>query len=261
VSQAAEPGQEVERAAHVIEIKDLEVDFGPQKVLRGINLKVEAGEIIAIMGSSGGGKTTLLRSISGLQSPTRGSVVVDGIEVHEHPELARSRMGMVFQSAALFDFMSVQENVEFGLERLRPRPSREEIRARALKALADVGLEGVGAKAPDELSGGMRKRVGIARARVLSPLLMLYDEPTTGLDPTTTYAIDELIATVGRSDKLTSVLVSHDVNSVLRTADRVAFLHAGELVFQGTPQEFLVAQHPAVVDVISKSRATSFLPS
>jgi phospholipid/cholesterol/gamma-HCH transport system ATP-binding protein len=243
----------------VIEIEELQVAFGEQNVLRGITLTVERGEIVAIMGSSGGGKTTLLRCISGLQDATSGSVKVDGLEVGKHKEAVRSRMGMVFQSAALFDFMSVLENVEFGLERSRPRPPKAEIRERAREALNEVGLGDAGAKAPDELSGGMRKRVGIARARVLAPLLMLYDEPTTGLDPITTYAIDELIATVGRARGVTSVLVSHDVNSVLRTSDRVAFLHAGELVFIGSPAEFLKAEHPAVVEVLTKARATEIL--
>lgn len=240
-----------------VEIRELVVQFGENRVLKGIDLEIASGEIFAIMGSSGGGKTTLLRCIAGLQDPTSGSVLVDGVDVKSQAEAARKKMGLVFQSAALFDFMSVLENVEFGLERVKERLPRSEIRKRSLAALEQVGLADAAQRLPDELSGGMRKRVGIARARVLEPCLMLYDEPTTGLDPTTTYAIDELIRGVSESDEVTSILVSHDLNSVLRVADRVAFLHQGQIVYLGSNEGFLKSDHPAIIDLVTKTRSTA----
>ncbi len=208
------------------------------------------------MGSSGGGKTTLLRCISGLLRPDHGTVIVDGIDVNREPEEARRHMGMVFQSAALFDYMNVLDNVLFGIERqlkLAPK-DRAEL---AGKALQRVGLDQRDlCKMPSELSGGMRKRVGIARALALSPKVMLYDEPTTGLDPITTYTIDSLIASLRKEHEMTSIVVSHDVNSVTRIADRVAFLHEGRLVFTGNLEEFEQAQLPAIRELIDKARAT-----
>ena len=230
--------------------------FEGHTVLDNISLRAEPGEILAIMGSSGGGKTTLLRCISGLLRPTQGFITVEDIDVNRDPEEARRRMGMVFQSAALFDFMNVIDNVLFGIDRqLKLEPDKRASIAGA--ALDRVGLDRRDlSKMPSELSGGMRKRVGIARALALSPKVMLYDEPTTGLDPITTYTIDSLIASLRHEHKLTSILVSHDVNSVARVADRVAFLHAGQLVFTGSPKEFEEASLPAIRELVDKARAT-----
>ncbi len=240
----------------MISVKGLNQSFGDKQVLKDINLEVADGEILAVMGSSGGGKTTLLRCISGLLKATSGSVSVDGIDVEQEPDEARRRMGMVFQSAALFDSMNVYDNVLFGIRRRLDLKPAEEKKLLA-DSLSKVDLADVERKMPAELSGGMRKRVGIARALALSPKIMLYDEPTTGLDPITTYTIDSLIVSLRKEMKMTSVLVSHDVNSVARTADRIAFLHDGLLVFEGTPKEFLDSKEPNIEELVRKSQATT----
>ncbi|AIE88031.1 ABC transporter ATP-binding protein [Fimbriimonas ginsengisoli] len=238
----------------IVSIENVTKRFDARAVLEDISLKIAPGEMVAIMGSSGGGKTTLLRCISGLIIPTKGQVIVDGIDVNAEPEEARRRMGMVFQSAALFDFMTVEANVLFGIKRQLKLSKTEQMKV-AAEALARVGLEGNEHKMPAELSGGMRKRVGIARALALSPKVMLYDEPTTGLDPITTYTIDALMLQLRKEFGMTSLIVSHDVSSVFRTADRVAFLHGGRLVFVGTPAEFAEADDENIQELVQKSRA------
>lgn len=240
----------------MITVRGLSHAFGGRPVLRDINLEVEPGEILAIMGSSGGGKTTLLRCISGLINPTQGDVIVDGVDIRKEPEEGRLRMGMVFQSAALFDYMSVQDNVLFGLNRLRRRLSAKPAKL-AQDALERVGLAGSEHLMPAELSGGMRKRVGIARAIALQPKVLLYDEPTTGLDPITTFTIDALIRSVRDTLGATTLVVSHDVTSVVRTSDRVAFLENGALTFLGTPDQFLSVENEAIRDIVAKSQIAS----
>jgi phospholipid/cholesterol/gamma-HCH transport system ATP-binding protein len=244
----------------IVRVSGLIQRFGSNTVLNDINVEVEPGEILAVMGSSGGGKTTLLRCISGLIRATEGEIEVAGVSVLNDPEEARRHMGMVFQSAALFDFMTVGENVLFGVERIFHEMSRKERSDRVMEALGLVGLADDAFKMPDEISGGMRKRVGMARALVLKPDVMLYDEPTTGLDPITTYTIDELIRRFRTELGMASLLVSHDLNSVVRTSDRVAFLDAGEMVFLGDPSEFLKSKHPAIVEVVKKSQAVTLQP-
>ena len=240
-----------------VKVVDLTHRFGDRVVLRDIGLDVGDHEIVAVMGSSGGGKTTLLRCISGLIRASEGAIEVDGISVLELPEEARCRMGMVFQSSALFDFMTVGDNVRFGVERRRFKLDSAQIDRMVVEALERVGLADEAAKMPDEISGGMRKRVGIARAIVLEPAIMLYDEPTTGLDPITTYAIDELIVEIRNNLGTSSLLVSHDLASVMRTADRVAFLHDGDMIFLGKPNDFVKSKHPAIEEVVRKSQALS----
>ncbi len=234
----------------MISVRNLSHDFDARRVLSNINLEIAKGEIVAIMGSSGGGKTTLLRCISGLIRATKGEISVDGIDVLKNPEEARNHMGMVFQSAALFDYMSVQENILFGVKR-RIRADNATHRQIVNEALKTVGLsESDATKMPSELSGGMRKRVGLARALALKPAVMLYDEPTTGLDPVTTYTIDALVSDVRNKLQITSLVVSHDVTSVIRTADRVAFLHAGELIFNGTPDQFESSNEAPIIQLL-----------
>jgi phospholipid/cholesterol/gamma-HCH transport system ATP-binding protein len=241
----------------LISVEGLHQSFGGHEVLKGIDLQVADREILAVMGSSGGGKTTLLRGIAGLAKITAGKVTVDGIDAQAEPDKARRRMGLVFQSAALFDSMTVMENVLFGIERNLSMPMKER-KGHAEKALGDVGLEPEDAlKYPSELSGGMRKRVGLARALALEPKIVLYDEPTTGLDPITTYAIDKLVASLRDERGVTSLFVSHDLASVVRVADRVAFLHEGELAFIGTPDDFVNDEHPAIAELIKASRSTT----
>jgi len=242
----------------MVDVDDLEMRFEDKVVLADIDLHAKQGEIVAIMGSSGGGKTTLLRCISGLLRPTRGRVMVDGIDVQAEPEEARRHMGMVFQSAALFDYMNVMDNVLFGIDR-QLKPKGERRLELAQEALERVGLDLHDArKMPNELSGGMRKRVGVARALALGPKVMLYDEPTTGLDPITAYTIDHLIVGLRKDHGMTCLVVSHDVSSVLRVADRVTFLHEGLLIFDGTPSEFEATQEPSIRELVDKARATRF---
>ena len=241
----------------MVTIRGLDMSFGDRKVLHDINLEVQAGEIIAIMGSSGGGKTTLLRCISGLIEPTKGEVLVDNVNVTKEPEEARRHMGMVFQSAALFDYMNVEDNVLFGIRRQLKLMVPEQI-SLVHDSLDRVGLIGEEKKMPAELSGGMRKRVGIARALALNPRVLLYDEPTTGLDPITAYTIDALIVSLRKELKVTSVVVSHDVSSVYRVADRIAFLHEGQLIFVGSPEEFAKTKEASIQELVRKAEATSF---
>lgn len=242
----------------MVSVKSLSHAFEGRPVLTDISLEIAEGEIMAIMGSSGGGKTTLLRCIAGLLVPKEGSVEVDGIDVRRDTEEARHRMGMVFQSAALFDYMNVEENVRFGVRRWS-NASLAEQETLVQETLATVGLEGSEKLMPAELSGGMKKRVGIARALALRPKVMLFDEPTTGLDPVTTYTIDQLVVSVREKYGITALLVSHDVSSVFRVADRIAFLESGRLSFVGNAQEFRAAGVEAITELVEKSQATSFL--
>ncbi len=237
----------------MVKVRDLCHRFGDHEVLHDINLEVGAGEIVAIMGSSGGGKTTLLKCISGLLRPTSGDVLVDGISVQEQPDEARSRLGLVFQNAALFDYLNVSDNVIFGIKRKRRIPHRER-QALVAEKLAQVGLEGTEALMPSELSGGMRKRVGLARALAMEPKILLYDEPTSGLDPVTAYSIDRLIVDTRDRTGMTSVVVSHDVSSVFRVADRIAFLDDGRLLFVGEPTAFREEQNAAIRELLDKSQ-------
>ena len=244
----------------MVSIQRLSHSFDGRPVLREIDLEVPSGEVLAVMGSSGGGKTTLLRCIAGLIKPTEGMVLVDRIDVHRETERARHLMGMVFQSAALFDYMTVEQNVMFGVERWSEEPKSKH-RQIVGEAIEMVGLKGSENLMPAELSGGMKKRVGIARALALKPKLMLFDEPTTGLDPVTTYTIDRLIADVRDQLGITAILVSHDVSSVFRVADRIAFLEAGRLSFVGNADQFVDARVEAIRELVNKSQATEFLKS
>ena len=240
-----------------ISIRNLTKSFGAKKVLDNISLEIGHGEIVAIMGSSGGGKTTLLRCISGLIESTSGEIHVQGIDARKDAEGARTQLGMVFQAAALFDFMNVGDNIRFGLKRrTKLKPSERE--AKIKEVLALVGMEETEGLMPSELSGGMQKRIGIARALALVPKVMLYDEPTTGLDPITTYTIDQLIVDLRKRLGMTSLLVSHDVSSVFRVADRIAFLDGGQLIFVGNPKEFEASRDEAIRELVEKSQATSF---
>lgn len=238
----------------MISIRGLSHRFDQKPVLREVDLEVAPGEIVAIMGSSGGGKTTLLRCVSGLIHPREGEIEVDGIDVRKDPEQARRRMGMVFQSGAPFDYLSVADNILFGVRR-HLRLSRADERDLLARQLEMVGLQEAAHLMPSELSGGMRKRLGIARAIALSPKVMLYDEPTTGLDPITTYTIDALIARLRRDLGITSLVVSHDVTSVFRVADRIAFLDDGRTTFVGTPAEFKASADPAIREMVEKAQA------
>lgn len=240
----------------MIRIRGLHHRFGDREVLRGIDLDVNRGEILAVMGASGGGKSTLLKIIGGLLEPTAGEVWIDDVNVVHDPDRGHDEVGLVFQSAALFDSLTVEENVLFGLVRKR-KLTREERRATVERLLSLVALPGTERLMPSELSGGMRKRVGLARALATEPRVLLYDEPTSGLDPITAYAIDELIVRTRDRLGVTSVVVSHDVTSVLRVADRVAFLSEGRLTFTGTTAEFRSVNDTTIRELVDKARAES----
>ena len=238
----------------MVSVRGLSHSFGTKQVLKDINLEVDKGEIVAIMGSSGGGKTTLLKCISGLIVPSQGEIMVAEIDAVNDPESARRKMGMVFQSAALFDYLNVEDNVLFGVRRWTKLGHSDQLKLLS-ELLQTVGLQGTEKHMPNELSGGMRKRVGIARALALKPEVMLYDEPTTGLDPVTVYTIDQLIVDLRKKYGMTSLVVSHDVSSVFRTADRIAFLDKGELIFVGDVEQFQASREKAILELVKKSES------
>ena len=248
----------------MIEVRDLTKNFGAQKILDGVSLKIETGESVVIIGRSGGGKSVLLKHLIGLLQPDSGSVLVDGqnIEVMNERQLleVRSKFGMLFQSAALFDSMTVAENVGFAFRRNKAM-SASEIRKKVAEALEVVELAGIEDKKPSELSGGMRKRVGLARAIVYQPQIVLYDEPTTGLDPIVSDSIDKLIMRVRDRFKVTSVVVTHDMRSARRVGQRILMLHNKKIYVTGTPDEIFNSKDPIVrqfIDGVSDLKEYAF---
>jgi len=233
----------------MIEVRDLFKSFGRQSVLSGVTLQIQSGERVVIIGRSGGGKSVLLKHLIGLTQPDSGQVFVDGqdiVPMNERRLLdVRRKFGMLFQSAALFDSMSVAENVGFALVRER-KFSRDEIDAKVREALAMVDLDGTEEKKPAELSGGMRKRVGLARAIVYRPQIILYDEPTTGLDPIAADSIDHLLVRISDALKTTSVAVTHDMRSASRIGQRIFMLHDGKIHASGTPAQIFKSDDPVV---------------
>ncbi len=231
-----------------IEIRGVRKAFADKAVLDGVDLDVRDGETLAVIGGSGVGKSVLLKSIVGLLRPDAGTVLVDGRDVRAltRDELfeLRRRVGYVFQFAALFDSMTVFDNVAMGLRRMR-LPAGE-IELRVQDSLAHVELDGFGPRWPAELSGGQRKRVGLARAIAFHPRYLLYDEPTTGLDPVTTAVIDGLVLKLAGELAVTSVVVTHDMASAYRIADRIGMLFDGRIRFLGTPDEIRVSGDPVV---------------
>jgi phospholipid/cholesterol/gamma-HCH transport system ATP-binding protein len=223
-----------------IELVDIHKAFGPKEVLKGFSLEVREGETLSVIGASGSGKSVALKHVVGLLQPDRGSVHVDGVEVTGLPQQElyelRRRVGYVFQFAALFDSMTVAENVGMGLKRI-PGMNAAAIRERVAECLALVDLDGYEDRLPSELSGGQRKRAGLARAIATKPKYLLYDEPTTGLDPITTAVIDALIQRMRAELNVTGVVITHDMQSAFRISDRIAMLYDGQMRFQGTPEE------------------------
>ena len=232
----------------MIEVRDLQKSFGSHAVLQGVTFSVEKGESIVIIGASGGGKSVLLKHIIGLIRPDAGEVVIEGeniITLNERQLIrVRRKFGMLFQGAALFDSMTVAENVGFVLR--REGKSAPEIERRVAEVLDMVELEGTQGKKPAELSGGMRKRVGLARAIVYQPEILLYDEPTTGLDPIVADSIDHLIVRVVEKLDATSIVVTHDMRSARRVGKRVLMLHEGKIYANGTPEEIFSSHDPVL---------------
>lgn len=231
-----------------IELKDVHKAFGERRILDGITLNVREGETLAVIGYSGVGKSVLLKSIVRLLEPDAGDVFVDGQDVSklETEELydLRRRVGYVFQFAALFDSMTVLDNVAMGLRRMGMPEA--EIGERVTQSLELVEMDGFEDRLPAQLSGGQRKRVGLARAIATRPKYVLYDEPTTGLDPVTTAVIDRLILKMQRELNVTSVVVTHDMKSAYRVADRIAMLYRGGIRYVGTPDEIQRVEDPVV---------------
>jgi phospholipid/cholesterol/gamma-HCH transport system ATP-binding protein len=240
-----------EHSEAVIRVKDVYKSFRGERdqVLKGVSIEFEEGKLTYILGSSGAGKSVLLKHILGLLKPDSGEVWVRGKQIGEltGARLAAHRLnfGMLFQNSALFDDMSVFDNVAFPL-REHTKLKEIEIATRVKTALGRLGMPSGHDKMPNELSGGMRKRVGLARAIIREPDILLYDEPTTGLDPVTRGTVDEMIETLKRELKLTSIVISHDIPSALLLADRIAFLSGGKIVFYGTPAEFRKSPDPSI---------------
>ncbi|RMG72568.1 MAG: ABC transporter ATP-binding protein [Nitrospirae bacterium] len=230
--------------------------FGDKEVLKGVELEIKKGESMVIIGGSGSGKSVLLKHIIGLLRPDRGRVLIDNTDITGLSErqlyAVRKRFGMLFQSAALFDSLSVWENVAFSLLRQKV-VSESEAREIASEKLKMVGLKGIEDLMPSELSGGMKKRVGLARAIAHNPDIILYDEPTTGLDPIMADAINELIIKLQRTLNVTSVTITHDMTSAYKIADRIAMLYQGKIIEVGTPDEIRNTENPIVRQFVTGS--------
>jgi phospholipid/cholesterol/gamma-HCH transport system ATP-binding protein len=241
----------------MIEIRNLCKNFSGKNVLNGINLDIHKGETLVIIGKSGSGKSVLIKHIVGLLKPDSGYVKVEGETVNELDEkslyLLRKKFGFLFQGAALFDSMTVEENITLPLIESGEGISQSEIQSRANEMLELVGLPGVENLKPAELSGGMKKRVGLARALITKPDYILYDEPTTGLDPIMSDSIDNLIKELSEKIQVTSVVVTHDMYSVKNVADVVALIHEGKIYFKGTPDELLNSQDEVITNFIKRT--------
>lgn len=240
----------------MIVMRDVHKSFGTQKVLDGVNLEIPDGRITAIIGPSGEGKSVLIKHLIGLLQPDSGQVEVDGESIlglrRSELNRIREKFGMLFQNVALFDSMTVFENVAFPLQE-KTSLSKEEIRVKVQSALEDVGLKNIGHKFPDELSGGMKKRVGLARAVVLDPKIILFDEPTTGLDPIIKRAIHQLIKDTHAKFGFTAVIVSHEIPEIFDVAQDVAMLFRGKILQHGTSEDIKKSDHPAIRQFISGS--------
>ena len=235
-----------------VEVRGLRKSYGGQQVLKGIDLRVEPGEIFVVMGPSGSGKSVLLKHIIGLESPDEGDILIDGHSMLEEDNdiMSKYRLAMVFQSGALLNSLSVGENVGLYLSEHRTH-APEEISRIVAEKLELVGLKGVEEKFPSELSGGMKKRVAIARALVIEPQLILYDEPTSELDPLSSVTIIEEILSLNQRIEVTSIVVSHDRDLAFGIADRIAIIHDGAILFVGTPAEVKANSNPLIQQFIT----------
>jgi len=233
----------------MIKIIDVHKSFGPNKVLQGVNLEIGRRETMVIIGQSGSGKSVLLKHLMGILKPDRGEIWIDGLEIThlDDDEILKitRKFGMLFQAAALFDSMTVGENVAFGLER-HTKHSPEDVRRIVAESLERVGLRGIENLMPYELSGGMKKRVGLARAIAYKPEIILYDEPSTGLDPIRADAINDLIIQTKQDLCATSVVITHDMVSSYKVADRIAMLYEGRIIETGSPSEIQASTNPVV---------------
>lgn len=239
-----------------IELRNVFKSFGSKHVLRGVNFEIREGETLVIIGSSGGGKSVMLKLITGLLEPDSGEILYDGKKISdmtsEEHEAHQMKFGMLFQSAALFDSLNVLENVGFVLQEHRGM-KLSEIRPIVRDKLQMVGLEGIEHQMPASLSGGMKKRVGLARAICYDPKVILYDEPTTGLDPINSDVINDLIISMQEKLNVTSIVVTHDMTSAYKVADRIAMLYRGEIIGSGTPDEIQNTKNPVIRQFVTGS--------
>ena len=237
----------------MIKITNLHKTFGQNKVLQGVNIEIEKGETLVIIGQSGSGKSVLIKHMIGIIKPDKGEIYVDGIEITSLKEdklhQVSRKFGMLFQGSALFDSMTVAQNVSFGLERYTDF-SQARIQELVEESLDKVGLRGVENLMPYELSGGMKKRVGLARAIAYQPEIILYDEPSTGIDPIRADAINDLINMMKKELKVTSIVITHDVVSAYKVADRIAMLYGGKIIETGSPEEIKNSENPVVQQFI-----------
>jgi phospholipid/cholesterol/gamma-HCH transport system ATP-binding protein len=244
------------KGAPLVQVQSLRKSFGKQVVLQGISLEVGKGETLSVLGRSGTGKSVLLKLIIGLHKPDSGSILVNGEDVTKLTlkglNEIRKKIGFLFQQAALYDSLTIEENVGFPLQR-HSSSSEEERRKRVQGLLASVGMEKDARKLPGELSGGMQKRVGLARALALEPEVMLFDEPTAGLDPITAAEIDDLIMRLQKERRMTSVVVTHDIHSARAVSDRVALMRDGQLLIEGTFEDLQRSRDPFVVQFLDGS--------
>ena len=240
----------------MIKLVDLHKAFGPNKVLQGLDLEVEKGESRVIIGGSGSGKSVILKHIIGILKPDKGNVFIEGVNITTLDENAlyevRKKFGMLFQMAALFDSMNIWENVGFALMRQK-KVRLNDVKEMAIEKLKMVGLVGVENLSPAELSGGMKKRVGLARAIAHEPEILLYDEPTTGLDPITADAINDLIIEMRERLAVTSVAITHDMHSAYKIAGRISMLYEGKIIQTGSPDEIKNTENPVVKQFITGS--------
>jgi phospholipid/cholesterol/gamma-HCH transport system ATP-binding protein len=243
----------------LIEIRHLQKVFGTKEVLKDVNLIFPKGSTTVILGLSGGGKSTIIKHIVGLMKPTSGEIIVDGVQVdncsEEELRSVRKNIGYLFQDGAMFDSMNIFDNVAFPLREHRKDLSEKEIETKVMKMLSMTGLdaERVAQLAPNELSGGMRKRAGLARAIIMEPKIILYDEPTSGLDPITSDLITQLILKLQKELGVTSVLITHDMKESFKSADYLAFLFEGEIIEWATNEEFNNTKNPYVQQLLSGS--------
>ncbi len=231
----------------MIEIINLYKSFSGQQVLNGLNLKIADKELIAIIGQSGGGKSVFLRHLIGLVKPDSGSIIIEGVDItrvsRKELDLIRQKFGVVFQGGALFDSITIYDNVAFPL-REKLKLDESQIQQKVRELLEDVGLSGIEKKYPAEISGGMKKRVALARALVVEPKIVLFDEPTTGLDPILLRSIHHLIIDTHRKYSFTGIVISHDIPEIFEVVDRVAFLYKGRIAEIGTPEEIQNSSNP-----------------
>jgi len=235
-----------------IKIENLYKSFGEKQILSGVDLEIQQGEILCLIGKSGSGKSVLMKHLIGIFSSDKGDISIDEKRYSQLDELElfelQTKCGILFQGAALFDSMNIFDNIAFGLR--RQNTPEEEIKKIVSEMLENVGLKNIENKYPSEISGGMQKRVGLARSIAIKPEIMLYDEPTTGVDPITAAAVDRLIVKMNKTYGITSIVVSHDLKSIYRIADRIAMLYQGKIIFTGKVDEIQNSDNPILQQFI-----------